>query len=403
MLQSLTAWPGPDHARGLLFAPSSRYPTPVAYLIDRAGNPLHTWSHPADQPRPSDHPPNFLRGWNHVELDAYGNLFAIVALRSVLKLTWQSKLAWSCDVAAHHDLAICRDGTILVLSEQPRRVVVEGRTLVVLDNLVTTISVEGTVKTEVSLYDTLRSARELRQLIDGSVWHRHREFERRGWPTPMDDVLPTTAEETRAILQTATYQGERRHALRLLRALPGSPCDVLHTNTLELVAAHPRGVWDDGDVLVSMRELDTIAVVNLARAEVRWWWGAGKLSRQHQPSVLPDGRILVFDNGVRLRRTRLVVVEPSTREVVWTWSANPPDSLFCPLAGGCERLANGNLLVTVPASGEAFELTMDGEIVWQLKLPVDVYGAERGRVSIYRISAFGSASPAPYQPAGGRR
>jgi hypothetical protein len=48
---------------------------------------------------------------------------------------------------------------------------------------------------------------------------------------------------------------------------------------------------------------------------------------------------------------------------------------------------NGNLLVTNSTAGGAFELTMDGQIVWQLTLPVSAYGTERGRVSIYRISA----------------
>lgn len=376
-----------DRLSGFLFSPASRYPSPAAYIADDTGAILRTWSHPAHQPRPEDDPPSYLRGWNHVEVDAGGNLFAIVPLRALLKLTPESELEWSCDVAAHHDLAIDGAGTVLILTEAPRRVRAGGRSHVVLDNLVTFIDLGGWVKAEFSLYDILMTDPGLRRLIDDSIRRRSEEFRCRGWPTPGDDVPPAVVHETQAILGTATYHGERRRALRRLRDLPGSPCDILHTNTLELLDEHPGGMWERGDLLLCMRELNTIAVVDLARAEVRWRWGLGELSGPHQPSVLPDGRVLVFDNGVGLRRTRLVAVDPATRRVVWSWSAHPPRSFFCPLAGGCEALANGNILVTNSTAGAAFELTMDGRIVWQMALPVEVYGGERGRVSIYRMSA----------------
>jgi hypothetical protein len=242
------------------------------------------------------------------------------------------------------------------------------------------------VKTEVSVYDVLRTDPRLRRLIDEATHRRAEEFRRRAWPSPGERLPPGAVEETRAILRTGRYRGERRRALRRLRDLPGKPCDVLHTNTLELLDAHPRQLWARGDVLLCLRELDLVAAVDLAAGEVRWWWGAGELSGPHQPSMLPDGRVLVFDNGVAAGRTRLLIVDPGTGTVVWRWSAQPPDAFYCPLAGGCERLPNGNILVTNSTAGAAFELTMDGRIVWRMALPVDVYGADRGRVSIYRMS-----------------
>lgn len=85
---------------------------------------------------------------------------------------------------------------------------------------------------------------------------------------------------------------------------------------------------------------------------------------------------------------RCAMVDPHKQEIVWSWSAQPPQAFFCPLAGGCERLQTGNLLVTNSTAGGAFELTGDGRVVWQLTLPITVFGAERGRVSIYRMSAL---------------
>jgi hypothetical protein len=373
--------------QGFLFSPASCYPTPAAYVVDDAGSILHTWSNTAHQIKPEDNPPSYLRGWNHVEVDDDGNLFAIVPLGALLKLTPESKLEWSCDVAAHHDLAIRDDGMILVLTEAPRRVVVDGNAYVILDNLVTMIEPSGAVQSQLSLYAVLSTDSSLRQLIDDKIKQRGEIFRRRGWPAPEDNVTPDVVHETQSILNTATYSGELRRALQRLRALPGKPCDVLHTNTLEVLNEHPEGIWNRGDLLICLRELNTVAVIDPAGGDVRWSWGAEELSGPHQPSMLPDGFLLIYDNGVDARRTRLLVVNPVTKEVVWNWSAQPPESFFCPLAGGCERLANGNLLVTNSAGGGAFELTMNGEIVWLLTLPVSLYGAERGRVSIYRLSA----------------
>ena len=377
---------------GFLFSPASTYPTPTAYVVGRDGAVLHTWSHSYGQPSPHDDPPSYLRGWNHIEMDLAGNLFAIVPLRALLKLTPDSQLDWACDIAAHHDLAITSDGTILALTEAPRRVDTGQLAHVVLDNLITSVTPDGVVTAELSLYDVLRTNAGLRQLIDVAVQRHSTAYRLRGWPTRDDAVADTTVHETLAILRTGHHDGERRRALKLLRALPGSPCDIVHTNSLEVLPGHPNDLWEPGDVLVCMRETSTIAVISLAAATVKWWWGPGELSGPHQPTLLPDGKILVFDNGRDHQRTRLLVVDPATRRVTWTWAADPPDSFYCPLAGGCDPLPSGNILVTDSTAGAAFELTPNGRIVWDLNLPVDVYGAGRGRVSIYRMSAVPTAA-----------
>lgn len=322
-----------------------------------------------------------------MEIDAEGNLYAVVPLKALLKLTPGSALAWSADVSAHHDLAIDRSGAVLVLGEAPRPVTIDGVPLVVLDNLVTRLDPHGVIIAETSLYDVLRTDPDLRRRIDRLALVRRDQFTGSGWPWT---GIPTSGvEETLDLYRTGRYQGERRRALSRLRQLPGSPCDVLHTNTLELLDAHPAGLWRRGDVLVCVREIDTIAVLDLARGTVRWQWGPASLSGPHQPSMLPDGRILVFDNGVAARRSRVVVVDPISREIVWAWTAEPPGSFFCPLAGGRELLPNGNVLVTNSTAGAAFEVTPDQRVGWELTLPVDVYGSDRGRVSIYRMSSVG--------------
>ncbi|GAB1643556.1 arylsulfotransferase family protein [Krasilnikovia sp. MM14-A1259] len=371
---------------GFLFSPSSRYPTPAAFLVDGDGGIIHSWTHAAGQPAPEDNPPSYLRGWNHVEADADGNLYAIVPLKALLKLAPDSSLEWSCDVAAHHDVALGPTGDVLVLAEEPRRVTAGGRDHVILDNLITTVRADGTIGSQLSIYEILLTDAELCRVVVAEILRRAAAFRASGWPSDEPGTCPEDVRETAAILATGEHSGETRQALRRLRGLPGSPCDVLHTNTLEILDAHPTGRWHRGDVMVCMRELNIVAVIDPVGRRVRWWWGRDELSGPHQPSVLSDGRVLVFDNGVSRGSTRLLIIDPVTREVTWTWAATPPESFFCPLAGGCEELPNGNLLVTDSTAGRAFEVTMAGAIVWRLALPADLFGTKPGRVSIYRMT-----------------
>lgn len=189
----------------------------------------------------------------------------------------------------------------------------------------------------------------------------------------------------------ARRRGGRR-ALAALRDLPGSPCDVLHANTVEVLNGHPDGLWSGGDVMVSLRGLDVIAVLDLTARAVRWWWGPGELSGQHQPSAVPGGNVLVFDNGQAAGRSRAIEVDPTTGTIVWQYTATPPDSLFSPLAGGCQLLGNGHVLITDAQSGKAIEVTRDGRIAWGVQIHQAASSAVTSQAAIYRMSAVPPAA-----------
>jgi arylsulfotransferase ASST len=362
-----------------LFSPSASYPSPFACLIDRRGRLLHAWSTGLDQPDPATDPPTYLRGWNHVELAADGSLYATVPLHSMLKLRPDSSLIWRIELPVHHDLDIGPDGNIHVLTEQPRRVPWRDGTHTLLDNSVTIIGKDSAVRASHSLYDVLTAHPTLRDLIDS-------EIERRTAATPGGPGDTTAGSLTIGALAPG------RDSSRLLREAPGSPSDVLHANSVEVLAAHPAGLWRQGDVLVSLRNLDVIAVVDLAAAVVRWFWGPGELSGQHQPSALPGGNLLVFDNGQAAGRSRAVEVDPDTGQIVWQYTADPPQELFCELAGGCEQLASGNVLISDSQAGRAFEVTRDHRIVWAVQTRTRPSpGSSATRAEFYRMAAV----PAP--------
>ncbi len=360
-----------------LFSPSASYPQPFACLIDRRGRVRHAWSSTLDQPTTDTEPPTYLRGWNHVELGPDGGLYAMVPLHALLKLRPDSSLAWRAELPVHHDLDLHPSGEIYVLTEEPRTVPRPGGTRVLLDNTITVLSSHGEIRQTHSLYDILTAHPDLAALIE-------KEAGRRAAGGSVPDP------------ETYGLEGRRgREVSRRLRELPGSPCDVLHTNTVEVLSAHPQGLWSEGDVLVSLRNLDLIAVLNLTARAVRWFWGPGELSGQHQPSARIGGTVLVFDNGQAHGRSRVLEIDPVTNQIVWQYMADPPESLFCPLAGGCEELPGGTILISDAQGGRGMEITRDGRTTWAVRIStVKPATARTSRAEFYRMALVPAATHA---------
>lgn len=371
-----------DH---FVYSPASSYPTPYARLIDRRGTEVHTWSHTAAQPALSDDPPSFLRGWNHVEVDTGGNLFALVPLRALLKLAPDSALLWQADVAAHHDLALLPGGGVLVLAEAPRRITFDGLSATVLDNTLAELDAGGRLVGEMSLFEILATEPALTSTIRKQILVKQAGFARDG-----GDLTGEAAH----LFATGSSSGPVTRALRLLRQLQGSPCDILHTNTVEVLAEHPAGLWPAGAVLVSMRNLDLVAVVDPDTPRVLWWWGPGDLSGQHQPSILPSGNLLVFDNGRTAGRSRLLELDPASRKMVWQYGTRPGERFFTELAGGCERLPSGNTLVSEAQAGRAFEVTPSRRIAWRWQTRKQPAALATSRVTFYRLTGVPGATVA---------
>ncbi len=72
-----------------------------------------------------------------------------------------------------------------------------------------------------------------------------------------------------------------------------------------------------------------------------------------------------------------------SRQTVWSFRATQPNSFYSSYISGLQRLPNGNTLVCPGAHGHIFEVTEDGDIVWEYINPVgDRTGDDYG---IYRI------------------
>lgn len=116
-----------------------------------------------------------------------------------------------------------------------------------------------------------------------------------------------------------------------------------------------------------------------------------QLFGQHDPNWIPDGypgagNLLIFDNGnVTRPYSRIVEITPpiddhgdyvmkagevaGPAEPIWQYVAEPPEAFYSDIISSAQRQPNGNTLITEGAPGRLFEVTFEGEIVWEYYLP----------------------------------
>ena len=133
-------------------------------------------------------------------------------------------------------------------------------------------------------------------------------------------------------------------------------------------------VLPDGNILTSFRLLDTVGIVDKTTGQWNWKWGRGELGHQHDPTLLDDGNILIFDNGwhaitASTPSSRVIEVDPGSGEIKWEYKTRPGWDFFSAFISGAQRLPNGNTLVCEGMTGRVFEITRSGEIVWDYTNP----------------------------------
>jgi Arylsulfotransferase (ASST) len=149
-----------------------------------------------------------------------------------------------------------------------------------------------------------------------------------------------------------------------------------HTNSVDLAS--------NGDLLFSCRWNSRVGTINRDSHELTWKYGAPNTFHQHNATSLPNGNVLIFDNGMNrlaeMSYSRLVEVNPKTDEVEWEYYGKPRSQFFSGHISGAQRLPNANTLVCEGTSGRVFETTREGEVVWEWINPM-LTTTPRGDVS----------------------
>lgn len=320
----------------------------TAILMDERGAVLRKWSHQPGQ------------SWSNVELLPNGDILVAGAdlpdkstgglsdeKRYLLRMNWAGDVVWKLNLEAHHDAELTPRDQILTLSFQRREIPAIHPRIATRDDQLTLLTPDGEVLESLSLYDVLAARPDDFSFIE---------------------IKPT-------------------------RSLDGQWIDLFHCNSVEwarhkhLVGNH--AIYDLGNVLVCSRHQNRIFVVNWERKELVWSWGREQLDGPHDATMLPNGNILVFDNGLYRKWSRVIQVDPLSGRIVWEYQAPRQKDFYTPSKGSSQRLSNGNTLIANSDNGEAFEVDPNGAVVWKYVNPLR--SGQQERATIVRIKRFDRA------------
>jgi len=216
--------------------------------------------------------------------------------------------------------------------------------------------------------------------------------------------------------------------------------DYLHVNDLKPVG--PNHWYEAGDtrfapdnLIFDSRNGNFIAIVDRKTRKIVWTLGphfppvsedgtatsrkvprpVDQISGQHDAQIIPEGlpgagNLLVFDNQgeagyprasvTYTGGSRVLEIDPVSKQIVWQYtgasSGNPGWTFRSTHISNARRLPNGNTFIDEGQIGRFFQVTPDGDIVWEYLNPYPRRGkdAETGRptlnYSVYR------AQPVPY-------
>jgi hypothetical protein len=64
-----------------------------------------------------------------------------------------------------------------------------------------------------------------------------------------------------------------------------------------------------------------------------------------------------------------VEIAPDSGQIVWQYQADMLSDFYSPVCSGNERLPNGNTVICESWHGRIFEVTYDGDLVWEYNSP----------------------------------
>lgn len=311
---------------------------PGLRLIDARGAVLHEWAiHPealfADS---SDRDPQRNVALERRQIHGFhlfpdGDVLVNVEPVGTARLDPCGNVRWTLPAGSHHSIAPAADGTFWIPTRSFRTPVEElsrarsypGLSGNVFEDRVARVSADGELLEEISMVRVL-------------------------------------------------YRNDLERHLR--KASRSVQLDPLHVNDVEPLfpeQAEAYPLFDAGDLLVSLRDLDLVLVFDPETLRVKWHSDHPFL-QQHDPDFIGDGWIGVFDNnrdgtdrGTMLGGSRVVAVQPSTDSTRVLFPSERSEPLYTHIMGNWQLLANGNLLLTESMAGRIAEVSPEGTLVWE--------------------------------------
>jgi len=294
-----------------------------AVLMTMDGRVVHRWVRdfwdvwPGDEAEPTH---EGTHHWRHARPFENGDLLAIHEGLGLVKLDKASNVIWAKRNGAHHDFHVLRNGDIAVLTREARVIERVDTKRPTLEDFVLILDSNGQEKKRYSVLEAFERSAKHRKIWDEST---------------------------------------RRHG------------DLFHTNSIEVLDgrfAPINPAFAEGNFLLSSRHLNTVFVVAPGSNEVVWALRAG-FKAQHDAQLLDDGTLMLFDNSGPSRGSAVKVYDPSNDILRWEYAGSEAHPFYTQFCGTAQRLPNGNTLITESDNGRAFEITLDGTIVWDFYNP----------------------------------
>lgn len=189
--------------------------------------------------------------------------------------------------------------------------------------------------------------------------------------------------------------------------------DWLHANS---AAPLPENQWYDagderfrpGNILLNARNINMMYIIDKKTKKIVWEGThnyKGGMAHCHEPEMIEKGlpgagNIILFDNGLFTRhrthtgQTFIIELNPVSKEIVWIYETHGYANIkfFSKTMGTQKRLPNGNTYISEDNKGRLFQVTPNGEIVWEY---VNRGGTTRPSVIPYDFTPQLRALPMP--------
>ncbi len=315
---------------------------PEAVLMNMQGDVLHKWrcdltrawpDYTPEEPSPSHY------FWRRAQLMENGDIIVIFSGSGVLKLDKDSNVMWSVFNRAHHDFYIAENNNIYVLTREAHINKKYNEKKPILEDYICILDQNGTQLKKISILEAIEQSKF----------------------SPILNRLESWG-------------------------------DITHTNTIQVIERNTSiPEFTKGRILVSLLSLDLVCLIDIDEGVI--WAESDLWSQQHESTLLENDNMIVLDNKGIEEKSRIIEFDPVTRKFYWVYGGKDDEPFNTPSCGACQRLPNGNTLITETDAGRAFEVTSEKNIVWEYINPHRAGENEEYIASLHEVTRINPDFP----------
>lgn len=137
--------------------------------------------------------------------------------------------------------------------------------------------------------------------------------------------------------------------------------------------AHPNTIFPmpDENILLCFRHIDVIAIIDRTTNKFCWERHEADWGGPHDVQLLDNGHMMIFANrgNKQPRGSKIIEFDQETGQTYWDYQGNPTHTFHSHFISGAQRLWSGNTLICEGLWGRIFEVTPEGEEVWEYISP----------------------------------